>query len=127
MRKIYYAHHQWKYNTDEEQKEIQQINENLEGFIVNPNGWVYENGNEEYCMGQCFHFIKMCDVLVFSTIENGIMGKGVYSEIKHALDNEKTVFYLNNKGLLRYFYEEDYKKIEIIVKETGTNRKYAKL
>lgn len=126
MNKIYYAHHQWKYNTEEELKELEQIELQLDGFIVNPNGWVYEVEDQSYCMGQCFHFVKICDTLVFSTIENGIMGKGVYDEIKCALDNNKQVYYLNN-GLLESFYYGDYDNIKIVVDETGTNRRYAKV
>lgn len=128
MNKIYYAHHQWKYGTKEETEELKVIKRNFEGLIINPNGWIYENGDETYCMGQCFHFIKnICDILVFTTLVDGTIGKGVHDEIKCALDNFKKVFYLNQDGIIVDFNMKDYEDIEVIVKETGTNRRYAKI
>lgn len=128
MNKIYYAHHQWKYGTKEETEELKVIERHFEGLIINPNGWIYENGDNEYCMGQCFHFVKnICDMLVFTTLADGTIGKGVYDEIKCALDNDKNVYHLKQDETVVDFNIEDYEDIEIVVKETGTNRKYAKI
>ena len=38
---IYYHHHIWKYNTEEERKEINIINNKFNNsLIINPNGWI---------------------------------------------------------------------------------------
>lgn len=121
---VYYAHHMWKYNTSEETKEIESIESKFENsIIINPNGWINQCGNEKYVMGLCLKLVKNSDILVFSTIENNIIGKGVYDEIGCALKNNKKVYWLSDE-----FFEYsigDFNKIELIYGDTGSKRKYA--
>lgn len=128
MNIIYYAHHINKYNTDEEIKEIELIKNHFKDcFIINPNGWIAQDNDEKSIMNQCFHFIKHnCNMTIFSTIENDIIGKGVYTEIKCTLDSDKTVYYLKDEIFNKFTYE-DFNKIKIIYEETKSNRKYAKV
>lgn len=122
---IYYAHHMWKYNTEEEKREINLIWNRFQELIINPNGWIAQNNTEEAIMNQCFHFVRMCDITVFSTID-GVMGKGVYTEVKEALDNNKEVYYLNDNNI-ESFTIENFKKIKIIYDQSKTNRLFAKI
>ena len=77
-------------------------------------------------MEQCFVFIKQSDMTVFSTLKDGVIGKGVYSEIEKALYYDKPVFHLRQDGDMRRFLEEDFNKIEL-VNEGKDWRKYAKV
>lgn len=125
---VYYAHHLLKYNTKEELREIQLIKDFYKNVnIINPNGYVDQNKSEPSIMDDCFEAIKKtCDELVFSTIEDGIIGKGVYDEIKCALDDNKKVYLINNNELIK-FTMDDYNNIQIIYNITLTKRKYAKV
>ena len=123
---IYYAHHMRKYNTQEEKEEVDII-ENIfnSGIIINQNGWIYQCGNENYIMNQCLQLVKNSDILIFSTIENRIIGKGVYTEIECALKNNKRVYFLKDK-LIEYTYS-DFNKIELIYNKTKSYREYARV
>lgn len=129
---IYYAHSKSIYNTEREKEEIENIKkgfifyDKLQDRIINPNGWIYDNGDEKSIMEQCYVFIKNCDCVVFSTLEDGIIGKGVYSEIDKALEYGKNVFHLRQDGDMKRFLKEDFDKIEL-VNEGKDWRKYAKV
>lgn len=125
MKIIYYAHHMNKYNTQEELKEIKMINSLFkDSALINPNGWIYDCGNEEIIMNQCLKLVENSDVIVFSTIENGIIGKGVYSEIKHALRCNKCVYLLQCNSV-KLFNNKNFNELKIIYPETKSFRKYA--
>lgn len=130
---IYYAHSMLIYNTEKEREEIDliKLNEghtygNYDVTIINPNGWIYDNGNGKDVMEQCFVFIKQSDMTVFSTLKDGVIGKGVYSEIEKALYYDKSVFHLRQDGDMRRFLEKDFDKIEL-VNEGKDWKKYAKV
>lgn len=123
---VYYAHHIWKYNTSEEIKEIESIESKFENsIIINPNGWINQCGNEKYIMNQCLLLVENSDILVFSTIENNVVGKGVYDEIWCALKNNKKIYWLSD-NFIEYSID-DFNKIELIYGDTGSKRKYAKI
>ena len=68
---IYYAHSKLIYNTEKEKEEFSIIKDNFkDDIIINPNGWVYDNGKEKDIMEQCYIFVKQSDVIVFSMIED---------------------------------------------------------
>lgn len=124
---IYYAHHMNKYNTLEEIKEYESILENFnEPVVINPNGWIYQCGDNEYIMGQCYQLVKQCDTLVFSSIEDGVIGRGVYGEIECALCNNIKVFYLNDNKFTE-FTKDDYINRIGDVEGKRTNRRFAKI
>ena len=56
---IYYAHSMLIYNTEREREEIEDIKkgfifyDKLQDRIINPNGWIYDNGDEKSIMEQC--------------------------------------------------------------------------
>lgn len=121
---VYYAHHIQKYNTVEEIKEVEYIKSKFKNStIINPNGWINQCGDEKYIMDQCLLLVKNSDILVFSTIENNIIGKGVYDEIGCALRNDKKVYWLGDNFV--EYLEDDFNKIELIYNDTGSKRKYA--
>lgn len=125
---IYYAHHMWKYDTKEEEEEIKLINNKFKNsVIINPNGWVVQVGNEEYIMEQCLQLVRNSSIIVFSSIEDGVIGKGVYDEVHEAYHNDLEIYYLNNSEFTRITYGGLINKFKIIVEETGTNRKYARV
>lgn len=124
IKKLYYAHHMFKYNTDEEKQEIKLIEEKFPSFlIINPNGWIYKNNSEQAIMNQCYHFVKMSDILVFSSL-NTIIGRGVYEETKLALENNKDVYYLFNNNFYK-ITADTFLKVKIIYNETKSFRKFA--
>ena len=124
--KIYYAHHMWKYNTEEERMEIEIIKRIFPNSnIINPNGSVIETGNEAEAMEQCFNFIRESDILIFTTLNNKVFGRGVYDEVSLALQLGMKVFLLRKDALLKI---NDINSIcEIIIDKTKSNREYAKL
>lgn len=90
--KIYYAHSRMKYNTLIEQYELALIRQKFpEAEIINPNGTVDQTLPEEDIMQECYKLIGECNMLAFSSI-SGVIGKGVYREIKRA----KKIFYIND-------------------------------
>lgn len=127
MNIIYYAHHMSKYNTKEEINEINTINKIFnDSIIINPNGWIYECKNEEIIMNQCLKLVENSNILIFSTIANGVIGKGVYTEVKHALKKDKIVYLLSN-DCIKIFTIEDFEKIKVIYDKTKSYRSYAEV
>ena len=124
IKKLYYAHHVFKYNTKEEKQEIELIEKKFPNFlIINPNEWICQDNSEQAIMNQCYHFVKMSDILVFSSL-NTIIGRGVYEEVQLALEENKDVYYLLDNN----FYKinlKDFLKVNIIYNETNDFRKYA--
>ena len=124
IKKLYYAHHTFKYNTKEEKQEIELIEKKFPNFlIINPNGWIYQDNSEQAIMNPCYHFVKMSDILVFSSL-NTIIGRGVHEEVQLALEENKDVYYLLDNN----FYKinlKDFLKVNIIYNETNDFRKYA--
>ena len=124
IKKLYYAHHIFNHNTKEEKQEIELIEKKFPNFlIINPNGWIYQDNSEQAIMNQCYHFVKMSDILVFSSL-NTIIGRGVYEEVQLALEKNKDVYYLLDND----FYKinlKDFLKVNIIYNKTNDFRKYA--
>ena len=122
--KLYYCHHMFKYNTKEEKQEIELIEKKFPNFlIINPNEWICQDNSEQAIMNQCYHFVKMSDVLVFSSL-NTIIGRGAYEEVQLALEENKDVYYLLDNN----FYKinlKDFLKVNIIYNKTNNFRKYA--
>ena len=127
---IYYAHSMEIYNTKIEKKEFDTIydkfqNENI--YIINPATWIAQNMNGHDAMQQCFKFIDISDCIVFTTLEDGIIGKGVYEEISYALKNKKKIFILKDDMIIR-FLNIHFKKIDIIYNKTSSTwKRYAKV
>ena len=98
---IYYAHHQWKYNTAIENYELSLIKATYPGCIVcNPNGMLDVSRPEQEIMKHCLDAVSQCDMVVFSGV-SGAVGKGVYTEVNHAMHHGKQVGYIfNNKIVL---------------------------
>ena len=116
----------FKYNTKEEKQEIELIEKKFPNFlIINPNEWICQDNSEQAIMNQCYHFVKMSDVLVFSSL-NTIIGRGVYEEVQLALEKNKDVYYLLDNN----FYKinlKDFLKVNIIYNKTNNLRKYASM
>lgn len=123
---IYYAHSKLKYNTKDELNEINIIKSKFnDSVIINPNGWIYECRNESYIMKQCLKFIDNSDILIFSSLDDGIIGRGVYDEIEHALKSNKEVYYLNE--YIMRFTQKEFNNIKIIYETTKSWKTYAKV
>lgn len=96
MYDIYYAHHQWKYNTPEETYELNLIQRYFPNAkIFNPASDLKHTAadGEEAVMAECLETVRNSDVLVFSSLD-GCVGTGVYHEVNKALDVDKPVFYI---------------------------------
>ena len=91
-------------------------------LIINPNGWICQENSCQAIMNQCYHFVKISDITVFSSY-NGIIGRGVYEEVTVALKNNKEVYYIfeNNFYKINSKEFEKVKKFNIVL----TNREYA--
>lgn len=104
---IYYAHHLYKYGTKVEEYELDLIRKQLPQFeILNPNGDIIHADltDEGKIMEKCLSEISRNDVevLVFSSL-SGVVGKGVFDEVNHTLSLGKTVYYICNNTLERYY------------------------
>lgn len=96
MYDIYYAHHQWKYNTPEETYELDLIRRyfpNAKIFNPSTDLTIYEVDTEAAIMERCLYTVGMSDILIFSSL-NGCVGTGVYHEVKEAQKVGKIVFYI---------------------------------
>lgn len=127
MYDIYYAHHQWKYHTEEESYELDLIRRYFPlAQIFNPSTDLkapcrhYESQEirEEAIMTECLDTVNKSDILVFSSVD-GCVGTGVYHEVREAQRLGKIVFYIYQDKLRPDFVltERD--------EETRTDRLYA--
>ena len=128
MKTVYYAHHQWKYGSIREAEEMELIQERFkEHFVISPSKWIARM--EETCaMQQCLHMVGNSDALVFTTLLDDIIGKGVFEEIEMALNCGIPVYLLTtNNEFMQVTYEDFINDIAIIYEETKTNRRYAEV
>lgn len=98
MKNIYYAHHLFKYDTKIEEYEINLIKKYLPDYkILNPNGDILHEDltNEEKIMAKCIDKVSGAESLVFSSL-SGVIGKGVYDEVNHAMNLGKEVYYIHD-------------------------------
>lgn len=96
MYDIYYAHHQWKYNTPEENYELDLIQRYFPNAnIFNPSHDLKHTAadGEETVMAECLEMVRNSDILVFSSLD-GCIGTGVYHEVQEAQARGKLVFYI---------------------------------
>lgn len=114
MYDIYYAHHQWKYNTPEEAYELTLIRKYFpRATICNPATDLESiaTGDETIIMQECLNKVKDSDIVIFSSLD-GCIGTGVYHEIKYAQKNGKVIFYIFHDKLTSNFGIDDRKKSE---------------
>ena len=121
MYDIYYAHHQWKYHTREEEYELDLIRKYFpNATIFNPSTdldmkiVVYGN----LVMRECLKAVDSSDIVIFSSV-NGVISSDVYQEITHAREKEKPCFYLYYDKLQPIF------KVAKLVDEERSERLYA--
>lgn len=100
MKKIYYAHHMWKYGTELENYELDLISKELgPGYkIFNPSTELPQGSPSDVIMKMCFDTIKDCDAMVFSSV-NGVVGRGVVAEVELAKKLKQPVYYIHNNKL----------------------------
>lgn len=117
MYDIYYAHHQWKYNTLEENYELDLIQRYFPNAnIFNPSHDLKHTAadGEETVMAECLDTVRNSDILVFSSLD-GCVGTGVYHEVKEAQKAGRLVFYIWQDALRPDFslvIREDDKKTD---------------
>lgn len=98
--KIFYSHHQWKYGTKIEQYELDLIKSVYpDADIFNAATDVAQDQDEEVIMRECLKNVKESQLLIYSSVD-GCIGKGVYREIKRALEYSIPVLYLFHNQLL---------------------------
>lgn len=105
MYDIYYAHHQWKYNTKEEEYELDLIRRyfpNADIFNPATDLTTIESGDENVIMEECLDVVRNSDILVFSSLD-GCVGSGVFREVREALREGKFVFYISHDKLTTDF------------------------
>lgn len=92
---IYYAHHRWKYNTKIEEYELNLIREYFpNSTIFNPSEDLdVEGRTEEDIMKDCLERVRDSDIVIFSSMD-GVIGKGVYEELKEAYKTDKLILYI---------------------------------
>lgn len=104
---VYYAHHQWKYNTRVEEYELGVINRiyHNKAEIFNPSIDLKTDGlTEEEIMKECFRAIDNSKSVAFSSMD-GVIGIGVYKEILYAREHSKPVVYIYHDSLFSHGWE----------------------
>lgn len=120
--RIYYAHHLWKYGTEIERYEIALMDAACPGCtIFNPNGGIYQGGEEAGIMLDCVAAVDQCDALIFSDL-SGVVGKGVITEIERAQAAGKPV-----GRILGHAVRWLQSRVEYRLLNTGCNRVYAEI
>lgn len=103
--KVYYAHHQYKYHSIEEEYELDLIRRYFPSSVIfNPSIDLKTSStlDESIIMKECLETIGDSDILVFSSM-NGVIGTGVYHEVKEAQRIGKPVFYIYHDTLYADF------------------------
>ena len=121
MYDIYYAHHQWKYNTPEEAYELSLIKRYFpNATICNPVTDLdsIATGDEKIIMKECLNKVRESDIVFFSSLD-GCIGTGVYQEIKEAQKTGKIIFYIFQDKFTDHFTITDREESE------RTDRLYA--
>lgn len=98
---IYYAHHQWKYDTKIEAYELALIERYFPyAAIFNPSVDLKTKdcGDEEKIMAECLETVERSGFVVFSSMD-GMVGKGVYEEVAYAKETGKMVLYMHRNAL----------------------------
>lgn len=118
---IYYAHHQWKYGTMVEKYELHLIERYFpHATIFNPSVDLDINGRtEEEIMETCLDTVRNSDIFIFSSMD-GMVGKGVYTELLEAQNHGKLILYISRNRLTT-----EYRSYS--APEYGTDRLYAEL
>lgn len=100
MYDIYYAHHQWKYNTTVELYELSLIRRHFpNASVFNPSiDLKTDSKDESVIMSECLDTVRNSDILIFSSLD-GCVGKGVYQEVMQAQNQGKIIFYIYQDGL----------------------------
>lgn len=133
MYDIYYAHHQWKYHTREEEYELDLIRKHF------PNATIFNPSTdldmkiviyEDLVMRECLKAVDSSDIVVFSSLD-GIIDSDVYQEIMHAREKEKKCFYMYYGKLLSSFKvakladgERNEQSYAIVMPEVNINELY---
>lgn len=110
-KRIYYAHHRYKYGTKVEEYELNLIKKyHPDADIFNPatDLDIYDGITEEEAMKQCIKQVKASDIVVFSSMD-GMIGKGVFEELEAAKEAGIFTFYLHHDALINQEYF-DYRK-----------------
>lgn len=105
-KRIYYAHHRYKYGTKVEEYELNLIKKCYpDADIFNPatDLDIYDGITEEEAMEQCIKQVKVSDIVVFSSMD-GMIGKGVYEELEAAKEASIFTFYLHHDALINQEY-----------------------
>lgn len=104
MYDIYYAHHQWKYGSREEEYELSLIRRYFPlARIFNPaTDLKTASTDEAEIMKECLETVKNSDIVVFSSLD-GCVGTGVYHEVTEAMRLGKIVFYIYQDHLYSSF------------------------
>lgn len=102
---IYYAHHQWKYDTKVETYELGLIERYFPHAMVhNPKDSVDSYGrSEEEIMADCLSLVDKSDILIFSSMD-GAIGIGCFEEVMAAQRAGKLVFYIYQNKLHTDFH-----------------------
>lgn len=98
---IYYAHHQWKYDTKIEAYELALIERYFPyAAIFNPSTdlKIKDCGDEEKIMAECLETVERSGFVIFSSMD-GMVGKGVYDEVAYAKETGKMVLYIYRNTL----------------------------
>lgn len=122
MYDIYYAHHQWKYGTKVEEYELDLIKRYFpKATIFNPSTDLVtpKEMGEEAIMMECLAVVNNSDILVFSSMD-GVVGTGVFHEVREARKAGKLVFYIFHGKL-----QTDFRLDPIFDKSIRTDRTYA--
>ena len=94
---IYYAHHQWKYDTKIEAYELALIERYFPyASIFNPSVDLKtkDGGDEEKIMAECLETVERSGFVIFSSMD-GMVGKGVYEEVAYAKETGKMFLYMH--------------------------------
>lgn len=93
---IYYAHHQWKYDTKIEAYELALIERYFPyAAVFNPSTDLKTKdcGDEEKIMAECLDTVERSGFVIFSSMD-GMVGKGVYEEVAYAKETGKMALYI---------------------------------
>lgn len=114
LKKVYYAHHSWKYGTPIESYEIGLLKRSFpagEYEIINPREFVDQTLPESDVMKQCYELLSDCDCFAFSTVSN-MVGQGVFNELACAINKRMPIYRIDGVDVCQETFDGFYEDFE---------------
>lgn len=101
MNNVYFGHPVDIYDTEKEAELEQAIDNEFDGYVVNPSRNHYQQCYDEFGIDYFLdHVLQNIDVGVFHPFDDGTYGAGQAAEIAELIDRYKPVYEIDDSGAI---------------------------